>query len=150
MWRNTEKPWLVSGFFSILFVALAIEASSFTLSAQIMPLVVSIPGALLSLGQLIRDIGLSKGGSDPGAASNASAAPGMLAWLGLLMLLCIVLGLSLGCGIFIALFLVFRAGYRVGYALAVGFGFMAVQFVLFTLVLGIHLYSGPIVSSLGL
>jgi hypothetical protein len=146
---ETEKPWLVSGFFLLFFSWVAVEAVSFSGSARIMPLVVAAPGAVLSLLQLLRDIS-ARTGSGTAEESKFKAAPqGMIAWLCLLVLCCIALGLSLGTGLFISLFLLFRARYPLLHALAIGGGFAALQFLVFTLLLDIQLYRGAIAGYIG-
>ena len=81
MQHDIERPWLISGFFLLFFIAFAINCVSFGESARMMPLVISIPAVLLSIGQFSRDLRTGSRTPDTLKRYDKTALHRMLAWL---------------------------------------------------------------------
>lgn len=134
------------------FVALA---AGYAPEARLAPLVVGVPGLLLSLAQLARDIrdrmaARAGDGAGPEAGDRAPGSLPMILWFAAFVIASIGFGVVLAAPVLIFAFLRFDRGESLGLSLVIAISFAATIYLLFETVMGIGLPGGLVVEWLGL
>jgi hypothetical protein len=131
---------ITSGLLVLVFLFFFIQALFFSASARVMPLLVSVPGLVFCLVQLVIDLKRQPPGASKPMFSGSEVKA--IAWIGGFIIGISVLGFVYGAPLLVAAYLYFYAGERLHTALLAAIACVAFAYGFMDRLMEIQLFEG--------